>query len=192
MLKSLQKMHGKPAYVYGGHAEEIFQGQMDQQIAEDMAHNKGSAISDPLYKGYLQLRVRHAIKRHTVRSTVRRAIAILLVARLIRRGVLGDRRVRALSRWGRPADKWSRGSQAPQLRGRCRRIGPSSAIPSPRLWKAAQTARSFPSGAAKQDRRAAAEFTDYMKCGNLFGLSGMTQCLRNRICQPRSNNSWSP
>jgi len=59
MLKSLQKMHGKPAYVYGGHAEEIFQGQMDQQIAEDMAHSKGAAISDPLYKGYLQRSGRH-------------------------------------------------------------------------------------------------------------------------------------
>lgn len=59
MLKSLQKMHGKPAYIYGGRAEEIFQGQMDQQIAEDMAHNKGSAISDPLYKGYLQHAGRH-------------------------------------------------------------------------------------------------------------------------------------
>jgi Rod binding domain-containing protein len=54
MLKSLHKMHGKPAYVYGGRAEEIFQGQMDQQIAEEMAHSKGSSIADPLYKGYLQ------------------------------------------------------------------------------------------------------------------------------------------
>ena len=59
MLKSLHKMHGKPAYIYGGRAEEIFQGQMDQQIAEDMAHSKGSAISDPLYKGFLQHTGRH-------------------------------------------------------------------------------------------------------------------------------------
>jgi peptidoglycan hydrolase FlgJ len=56
MMKSLQKMHGKPAYVYGGHAEEIFQGQMDQQIAENLAHNHGSQIADPLYKGFLSHR----------------------------------------------------------------------------------------------------------------------------------------
>jgi|ERR1700683_4921971 Rod binding domain-containing protein len=53
MLKSLRKMHNKPAYMYGGHAEEIFQGQMDQQVAESMAHSKGSQISDPLFKGFL-------------------------------------------------------------------------------------------------------------------------------------------
>jgi hypothetical protein len=46
-------MHNKPAYMYGGHAEEIFQGQMDQQVAESMAHSKGSQISDPLFKGFL-------------------------------------------------------------------------------------------------------------------------------------------
>lgn len=38
MLKSLRKMHNKPAYMYGGHAEEVFQGQMDQQVAETFAH----------------------------------------------------------------------------------------------------------------------------------------------------------
>jgi len=53
MLKSLRKMHNKPAYFYGGRAEEIFQGQMDQQVAETMAHSKGSQISDPLFKGFL-------------------------------------------------------------------------------------------------------------------------------------------
>jgi Rod binding domain-containing protein len=53
MLKSLRKMHGKPAYFYGGHAEEIFQGQMDQHVAEELAHSKGSQFSAPLYKGFL-------------------------------------------------------------------------------------------------------------------------------------------
>jgi Rod binding domain-containing protein len=53
MLKSLRKMHNKPAYIYGGRAEEIFQGQMDQQVAENMAHSKGSPISDPLFQGFL-------------------------------------------------------------------------------------------------------------------------------------------
>lgn len=53
MLKSLRKMHKKPAYVYGGHAEDIFQGQMDQQVAEDLAHSKGSQVSGSLYQGFL-------------------------------------------------------------------------------------------------------------------------------------------
>lgn len=53
MLKSLRKMHNKPAYVYGGRAEEIFQGQMDQQVAENLAHSKGSQISEPLFQGFM-------------------------------------------------------------------------------------------------------------------------------------------
>ena len=47
MLKSLRKMHGKPAYLYGGQAEKIFQGQMDQQVAENLAHSQGSQILRP-------------------------------------------------------------------------------------------------------------------------------------------------
>jgi peptidoglycan hydrolase FlgJ len=53
MMKSLRKMHNKPAYIYGGHAEEVFQGQMDQQVAETLAHNQGAQISDPLFQGFL-------------------------------------------------------------------------------------------------------------------------------------------
>ena len=57
MLKSLRKMHNKPAYFYGGHAEDIFQGQMDQQVAEDLAHSKaGSQVSGSLYQGFLNHR----------------------------------------------------------------------------------------------------------------------------------------
>jgi peptidoglycan hydrolase FlgJ len=53
MLKSLQKMHNKPAYVYGGHAEEIFQGQMDQEVAENLAHSKGSQFTGPLLQNFM-------------------------------------------------------------------------------------------------------------------------------------------
>jgi hypothetical protein len=53
MLKSLRKMHSKPAYMYGGHAEEVFQGQMDQEVAETLAHTQGSQISEPLFQGVL-------------------------------------------------------------------------------------------------------------------------------------------
>ena len=54
MLKSMRKMHGKAAYFHGGQAEQIFQGQLDQQIAEDLARNQGSAFSDPLFAAFEQ------------------------------------------------------------------------------------------------------------------------------------------
>jgi peptidoglycan hydrolase FlgJ len=53
MLKSLRKMHGKPAYLDGGEAEKIFQGQLDQQVAEDLAHSHGGQWSDGLYQAFL-------------------------------------------------------------------------------------------------------------------------------------------
>jgi len=53
MMKSLRKMHKKPAYVYGGQAEEIFQGQMNQHVAEDLAHSNGSQFAASLYQGFL-------------------------------------------------------------------------------------------------------------------------------------------
>jgi Rod binding domain-containing protein len=53
MLKSLNKMHGKPAYLDGGQAEKIFRGQLDQQLAEDLAKTHGSQFSDALYQDFL-------------------------------------------------------------------------------------------------------------------------------------------
>jgi peptidoglycan hydrolase FlgJ len=53
MMKSLHKMHGKPAYVYGGSTEQIFQSQMDQQVAEQLAHSHGGQMSDSLYQAFL-------------------------------------------------------------------------------------------------------------------------------------------
>jgi peptidoglycan hydrolase FlgJ len=53
MMKSLRKMHNKPAYVYGGQAEEIFQGQMSQHVAEDLAHSNGGQFASPLLKGFM-------------------------------------------------------------------------------------------------------------------------------------------
>jgi flagellar protein FlgJ len=52
MLKSLRSGQKNSKYFYGGQAEEIFRGQMDQQIAEDMAHQHGAAFSDPLFELY--------------------------------------------------------------------------------------------------------------------------------------------
>ncbi len=54
ILKSLNKMHGKPAYLDGGQAEKMFRGQLDQQVAEDLAQSHGSQFSDGLYQAFLQ------------------------------------------------------------------------------------------------------------------------------------------
>ena len=54
MFKALRRMHKKPAYLHGGQAEQMFQGQLDQQLAEDLAHNNGSAFSDPLFSVFMR------------------------------------------------------------------------------------------------------------------------------------------
>jgi Rod binding domain-containing protein len=53
MLKSLNKMHGKPAYFDGGQAEKMFRGQLDQQMSENLAKTNGSQFSDSLYQDFL-------------------------------------------------------------------------------------------------------------------------------------------
>lgn len=54
MMKSLHKMHRKPAYLHGGQTEDIFQGQLNQQLAEDLAHEHGGQFADSLYQAFLQ------------------------------------------------------------------------------------------------------------------------------------------
>ncbi len=53
MLKSLHDMHDKPAYLHGGRAEEIFQGQLDQEMATHLAQTCGKSFSDSLYQQFL-------------------------------------------------------------------------------------------------------------------------------------------
>ncbi len=50
MLKSMRKTTSEPAYFHGGQAEELFQGQLDQQIASDMAGNGSSGLAEALFK----------------------------------------------------------------------------------------------------------------------------------------------
>ena len=54
MLKSLHKMHKKPAYFHGGRAEEIFRGQLDQEVAENLAKRQGDPLAGPMYKAFAQ------------------------------------------------------------------------------------------------------------------------------------------
>ena len=54
MFESLRKMHSKPAYFHGGRAEEMFQSQMDQQVAENLARDQGGSFSDPMFSVFAQ------------------------------------------------------------------------------------------------------------------------------------------
>jgi Rod binding domain-containing protein len=54
MLKSLRKMEKKPAYFYGGQAEEIFRSQMDQEVSESLAKRPGDPLAGSLYHAFAQ------------------------------------------------------------------------------------------------------------------------------------------
>lgn len=60
MMKSMRKMHDKPAYFHGGSAEDIFRAQMDEKVAEDLAREHGGAFADPLFESFAsrQLKVK--------------------------------------------------------------------------------------------------------------------------------------
>ena len=53
MIKSLRKGVGKPAYIHGGQAEEAFQTQMDQKLAEALAVREGGALVKDMYQRFL-------------------------------------------------------------------------------------------------------------------------------------------
>src|SRR5258708_1858509 len=52
MLKALRAAQKPSKYLHGGQAEKIFQGQMDQQIAEDLAHQYAGHLAAPLFESY--------------------------------------------------------------------------------------------------------------------------------------------
>ena len=48
LLGAMRKTVGEPAYFHGGRAEEIFQGQLDQVLAEKMADASADKLSGPM------------------------------------------------------------------------------------------------------------------------------------------------
>jgi peptidoglycan hydrolase FlgJ len=50
MLKSMRATVGKPAYFDGGRAEEVFRGQLDQALAEQMTKASADRFVDPLFE----------------------------------------------------------------------------------------------------------------------------------------------
>lgn len=50
MLRSMRKTVGKPAYFNGGKAEEIFQQQLDQVLAEKVSKASADKFSGPMFE----------------------------------------------------------------------------------------------------------------------------------------------
>ena len=50
MLKAMRKTVGKPAFFHGGQAEEIFQQQLDQILAEKLSDASADKFTGPMLK----------------------------------------------------------------------------------------------------------------------------------------------
>jgi hypothetical protein len=50
MLKSMRSTVGKPAYFFGGRGEQVFQGQLDQTMAQQMTKASASKLADPMFE----------------------------------------------------------------------------------------------------------------------------------------------
>lgn len=50
MLKAMRSTVGKPAYFHGGRAEEVFRGQLDQTMAEQLTKVSADQIADPMFR----------------------------------------------------------------------------------------------------------------------------------------------
>ena len=49
MFKAMRSTVGKPAYFYGGRAEEAFQGQLDQTMSQELTKTTASKFADPMF-----------------------------------------------------------------------------------------------------------------------------------------------
>lgn len=58
LIKSCRSTQQPAAYFNGGRAEKIFQGQMDQIIAEDLSERSADKIADPMYEQFMLRRSR--------------------------------------------------------------------------------------------------------------------------------------
>lgn len=53
LLTEMRKTQTKPAYFHGGQAEEIFQGQMDQLLAERLSDATAETFSGPMFELFM-------------------------------------------------------------------------------------------------------------------------------------------
>lgn len=50
LIASMRKTVEKPAYFHGGRAEEVFQGQLDQMLAERISDASSEQFAEPMYE----------------------------------------------------------------------------------------------------------------------------------------------
>lgn len=50
LMKAMRSSVGKPAYFNGGRAEEVFQGQLDQVLAEKIADASADRFAGPMFE----------------------------------------------------------------------------------------------------------------------------------------------
>ncbi|MBX7167075.1 MAG: rod-binding protein [Pirellulales bacterium] len=50
LLGAMRKTVGKAAYFNGGRAEEMFQGQLDQTLSQDLARNNAGGLTEGMYQ----------------------------------------------------------------------------------------------------------------------------------------------
>jgi hypothetical protein len=50
MIKAMRATTGKPAYFHGGRAEEVFQGQLDQKLAEHLTEASAERFAAPMFE----------------------------------------------------------------------------------------------------------------------------------------------
>src|SRR5262245_38065158 len=49
MIKSMRSTVGEAAYFNGGQAEKVFQGQLDQQLAQELTKKSASKFAEPMF-----------------------------------------------------------------------------------------------------------------------------------------------
>ena len=50
MIKAMRATTGKPAYFHGGRGEEVFQGQLDQKLAEHLTETSAHRFAEPMFE----------------------------------------------------------------------------------------------------------------------------------------------
>jgi Rod binding domain-containing protein len=50
MIKSMRATTQKPAYFHGGRAEEVFQSQLDQQLAQHLTEASAEQFAEPMFE----------------------------------------------------------------------------------------------------------------------------------------------
>lgn len=50
MFKAMRSTVGKPAYFYGGRAEEVFQSQLDQTMAQELTKSTAESFAKPMFE----------------------------------------------------------------------------------------------------------------------------------------------